>query len=422
MTSEPGPAPNAAPPASQITKPLRELAAAVLVGANALLLFVGLINMLIPYSGDDTVTRRAAGGFFDFVGLPAILLPLLAVLLATHVQPPVNRAKLITQVAVVEYAVSAVLAVFCFFFWLIGSLADAAFRDAFTGLLSRLAYLAIFAVAAVAVYKVWRTLYYVPRPKREPGVYGQPQPNPYGQQGYPPANYPQPGYPQQGYQQQGYQQGWPQPGQPQAGYPGQPQPQQYGQPAFAPGVAQQPGYPAYGQQGAPPAGTPASAPPASSPASAPPAPEAVPAPPAAAFVSPVSAPPAPASAPPASDAPGDPSVASAPSDGAVPARDGQSGEIPDRRIPAGSREEPAPVTPAHDVDTTAVLPAASGETAGGGADRADEARARETGVDRTEVIPRQDTGGSEATQMIIPANRPADRPGQVPGDGEPGQR
>jgi hypothetical protein len=154
-----------------------------------------LIDLTIPASANDTFTARAGSGLFDFAGLTAIVLPLLAVLLATHVQPVVGRAKQITIAAAAEYAVSAVFAAIALLGWLVGSLADAAFRVAFTGLLVRAAFLLMFAVAALIVFKVWRTLYYVPRPKAQPGVYGKPRP--YGQQpGYSPA-YGQPPIPQQ---------------------------------------------------------------------------------------------------------------------------------------------------------------------------------------------------------------------------------
>ncbi|RKR90321.1 hypothetical protein BDK92_4691 [Micromonospora pisi] len=256
MTSQPGPAPIDSARARQITQPLREPAALVLVGANALLLLVAVINLLVPRGEGDEFTRRAGDSFGDFVGLTTILLPLLAVLLATHIQPVVGQAKLITQVALVEYAVSAFFWVVTMLAWLVGALAEGEFRLAFTGLLAQLALLAVFAVAAYVVFTLWRQLYYVPKPKPQPGYYGQPT---YPQQGYPQ------GYPAQGYPQQGYPQGYPPPGQPQQGYPqGYPQ-QSYPPPGFA-----APGYGQPGEgQGIP---TPASAPPVSAPpASAPPA-------------------------------------------------------------------------------------------------------------------------------------------------------
>jgi hypothetical protein len=251
LTSQPERVPDATP-ASKITGPLRGQAALVLVGANALLLLVGLINLLIPAGEHDSFASRAGRVFFDFVGVTGIALPLLAVLLATYVQPPVHRARLITQVALVEYAVSAFLGAIALLGWLIGGLADAAFRNAFTGLLVRGAYLAIFVIGVFLVFKIWRTLYHVPKPKPQPSAYG---PNP--------AGYPQP----YGQQQPGYPAGFP----PGTGQPtGYGQPTTYGQPAGY-------GQPGYGQAtypvpGHPPA--PASAP--AVPQSAPPVPQSAP--------------------------------------------------------------------------------------------------------------------------------------------------
>lgn len=192
MTSQPEPVPRDATPANQITNPLREIAALVLLAANALLLFVGLMQLAVPYSTGDSFGRRADEAFVNLVGLAAVALPVLAVLLATHVHPPVRRAKLITLIALGEYAVSAVLAVVAFLGWLVGGLGDAAFRSAFTGLLTRVAYLAIFAIAAFVVFKVWRALYYRPRRIARPGAYGQP--GVYGQPANPQSAFP-PGYP-----------------------------------------------------------------------------------------------------------------------------------------------------------------------------------------------------------------------------------
>ncbi|WFE33841.1 hypothetical protein [Micromonospora sp. WMMD975] len=228
MTSPAEPASGDAAQASQLTKPLRELAALVLLGANAVLLFVGLLRLLVPVDDYSTFGSRAGSTFYAFVGLEATVLPLLAVLLATHIRPTLAKAKLITLVALIEYGVSAVFGVLTFLIWLLGRLADGEVLDAFLGLLTRAAWLAIFAVAAYVVFKLWRTLYYVPKPKPQPGVYGQAQPG-WPQQpggypapgGYPPAGVPaQPGHPSAGYPQAGAP---PQPGWPQAGPYGQSQ-------------------------------------------------------------------------------------------------------------------------------------------------------------------------------------------------------
>ncbi|WP_433495060.1 hypothetical protein ACQP26_04955 [Micromonospora sp. CA-248089] len=224
MTSPAEPASGDAAQASQLIKPLRELAALVLLGANAVLLFVGLLRLLVPVDY-STFSSRAGSTYFAFIGLEATVLPLLAVLIATVILPVVPKAKLITQVALVEYAVSVVFGALTFLIWLVGRLADGEVLDAFLGLLTRVAWLAIFGIAAFVVFKIWRTLYYVPKPKAQPGVYGQPQPGWPQQpgQGYPGAG----GYPQQPGQ------GYPQAGSPPPGWPQQ-QPGPYGQPQSAP--------------------------------------------------------------------------------------------------------------------------------------------------------------------------------------------
>ncbi|MFG1828484.1 hypothetical protein [Micromonospora chersina] len=240
MTSPAEPASGDTTQASQLTKPLRELAALVLLGANAVLLFVGLLRLLVPVDDYSTFSGRAGSTFFTFVGLESTALPVLAVLLATHVRPVLPKAKLITQVALIEYAVSAAFGALTFLIWMVGRLADGEVLDAFLGLLTRVAWLAVFAIAAFVVFKLWRTLYYVPKPKPQPGVYGQAQPAwPQQPGGYPaPGGYPQAGAPQQ-------------PG-------GYPQPGPYGPPQSAPPFNTAP---PHAPQSSPPFGAPQSSPP-----------------------------------------------------------------------------------------------------------------------------------------------------------------
>ncbi|MCP3783117.1 hypothetical protein [Micromonospora sp. A3M-1-15] len=253
MTSPAEPASGDTTQASQLTKPLRELAALVLLGANAVLLFVGLLRLLVPVDDYSTFSGRAGSTFFAFVGLESTVLPLLAVLLATHVRPVLPKAKLITLVALIEYAVSAVFGALTFLIWMVGRLADGEVLDAFLGLLTRVAWLAVFAIAAFVVFKIWRTLYYVPKPKPQPGVYGQAQPG-WPQQPGPgqPGGYPAPGgYPQAGAPQQ--------PG-------GYPQPGPYGPPQSAPPFNSAP---PHAPQSSPPFGAPQSSPPFGAPQSGP---------------------------------------------------------------------------------------------------------------------------------------------------------
>jgi hypothetical protein len=208
-------------------------------------------------------------------------LPLLAVLIATHVTPMVARAKLITLAALALYAVAAFFGVI--FGLLLGFAADlsdeglnltvteGSWRGALEAALGRLAILALLAAAGFVVFRVWQGMFYVPRPKPvpvQPGVYGQP--------GYPyPQQYGQP-YPQQPTYGQPYPQQQPGVyGQP-AGYPAQQQPAQPATPAGyqpygGPAPGGWPATPTY--PSAPPAQT--SAPPTSAPpSSGPPAHEA----------------------------------------------------------------------------------------------------------------------------------------------------
>ncbi|MDG4807982.1 hypothetical protein O7634_14595 [Micromonospora sp. WMMD1120] len=295
MTSPAEPTSSDASQARQLTKPLRELAALALLGANAVFLFVGLLRWM----ASEDATNGAGNAFWAFIGLEAVVLPLLAVLLATHISPVLPKAKLITQAALVEYAVSALFGTLTVLIWTVGRLAQAEVLDALLGVLSRFAWMVIFAVAAWVVYTVWRAHYYVPRPKPQPGVYGQPQP------GQPQSGQPQPGWPQpqggwpapgqSGGQQAG---AWPTAGQP-GGYPAPGQPGSYPSGQF-PGPYAQPSPPFQAPQSAPP--FPQSSPPF--PQSAPPFPPSTPAP--------QSAPPSPAT-PPAPAAPAAPPFGQPPS-------------------------------------------------------------------------------------------------------------
>ncbi|MBQ1018444.1 hypothetical protein KBX71_11305 [Micromonospora sp. D93] len=330
MTSPAEPASSDATQARQLTKPLRELAALALLGANAVFLFVGLLRFIAP-NDYSSFTDRAGSAFYAFIGVEAVVLPLLAVLLATHISPVLAKAKLITQAALIEYAVSAVFGTLTMLIWTVGRLAEAEVLDALLGVLTRFAWMVIFAIAAWVVYTIWRAHYYVPRPKPQPGVYGQPQ------AGWPqqPGGWPAPGQP--GGQPQG---GWPAPGQP-GGYP------QAGQSGVGHPQAGQPGgYPQYGQP-SPQFQPPQSAPPF--PQSAPPHPQSAPPFPA----TPQSAPPfqAPQSAPPATPTPqsAPPSLAT-PSPAAPPFGQPPSAD-PTQAIPRQSADPTEVISHPADPDT-----------------------------------------------------------------------
>jgi hypothetical protein len=277
VTSTPPPQPQPGHPVAPVIRPLRDLAAYALVAAPAIWLFVAIVRLVPSEVGQDFLTR-VQNSFYGYVNLETIAMPLAAVLLATMVEPRHRHARLITVVALVEYAVAGFFAVVFGFLIAVVKLAGFSVRVAFEEFLVRAAWLAVFAIAAYAVFAIWRSLFATPKP--QPGMYGQPQ-QPWGQQpqwgqpGFPP---PAPGYAQPG-----------QPGHPgHAGQAGQPYSGQGGY-AGQPGQPAQPGQaPAWGQPpawGAPPPAPPASAPPASAPpAFGPPASPATP---------PASAPPAP---------------------------------------------------------------------------------------------------------------------------------
>ena len=253
MTSQPQPVPGEGRSASQYLRPVRDIAVYALLAATAAILFVAVIR-LIPSGVGLDFGSRAQDSFYSYVNLATILFPLGAVLLSLLVQPHHPKAKLVTIVAVVEYAVAAVFGVV--FGILVGliKIANFSVRTAFEELLVRAGWLAVFGVAAFATFQIWRHLYYVPKPKAPPGVYGQPQygaPGAYpGQPGYGQPGAGQPGYGQPGAGQPGY-------GQPAHGQPDFGPPPGYGQPGqpTPPGYGQQPNYPGMPQGVTPPPGT-----------------------------------------------------------------------------------------------------------------------------------------------------------------------
>jgi hypothetical protein len=126
---------------------------------------------------------RSEAVFDTFAGPVAIALPLLAMLIATHVSPPLPQARLILLVALGEYAVSAFFGVITY----LGAFAEGVFsvRSTFNGLLGRAVWLAFLTIAITVVYRVYRAMY--PPPARAaysygPTVYGRPYP---GQPTYP---------------------------------------------------------------------------------------------------------------------------------------------------------------------------------------------------------------------------------------------
>ncbi|WP_430783239.1 hypothetical protein [Actinoplanes sp. G11-F43] len=175
MTTPPQPEPAAAKPIGHFLRPLRDLAVYALAGAPAVFLFAAVIDLM----GRDFATQTRYG-FGSFVNLETVLFPIAAVLLAHWVLPRHPKARLVTLVALAEYAVASFFGVIFGLLFGVSGLAAQNAALAFTALLTRVAWLAVLAVPAYAVVQIYLGLYAVPKPKPQPGVYGQP----YGQPQY----------------------------------------------------------------------------------------------------------------------------------------------------------------------------------------------------------------------------------------------
>jgi hypothetical protein len=162
--------------AVRFTAPHRELAALILVGAASVLLLLAFIGLFVVIDGFSSFFgARAEGSFDSFVGLLTIVMPLGAVLLATHVKPMVRQARLITLVALVDYGVAALFGIITLFAGFIHALQgqsnlglNGSFRTAFIELLGRLVMLGLLAFAAFLVWRVWQGVFAVPRPAPAP--------------------------------------------------------------------------------------------------------------------------------------------------------------------------------------------------------------------------------------------------------------
>jgi hypothetical protein len=284
-------APTASPATEQkdpvsATAPLREWGALIAVVATLALLFFTLIALLFDNFGGSILgndfSARADGLFNDFVGPVSIFLPLVGVLLATHVKPAVAKGKLITLLAVISYGAAALFGLICMLAGFIDSVGKdipGAVVHSFILLLERLVAMGLLGFAGFVVLRVFLGAYTAPKPQvaAYPGYPGYPG---YPQQGYPQQGYPQQGYPQQ--QQPGYPQQQPVTGYPAQGYQQQPAagyPTQAYQPPAAPAAAPAPQpaspsspYPSYSvsaPSSSPPAPTPSWGAPADTPPSPP---------------------------------------------------------------------------------------------------------------------------------------------------------
>jgi hypothetical protein len=103
----------------------RMLAAWALVGYAGLYLVFAFFDWMLP--GDGDLADRSAGA--GFTNLAVLAMPVVAVLLATQVQPTLARAKTIIAVALVEYAAILLFGVFALLIG-VGAISDGPFGSA----------------------------------------------------------------------------------------------------------------------------------------------------------------------------------------------------------------------------------------------------------------------------------------------------
>ena len=159
--------------ARALTLPYRELSAFVLLGVVAAFLLAGFISLLTTLTGE--FLSNAGGAFGVFVSIQTIALPILAVLLATHIDPVVPKAKIIVLVALVEYAVAALFGLVLLLASLIGDLRPDSVRVgiALAVFLTRLGVLALLGLGLFLVIRIYLGAYAPPKPA--PGVTASPR-------------------------------------------------------------------------------------------------------------------------------------------------------------------------------------------------------------------------------------------------------
>jgi hypothetical protein len=156
VTSQLTPDTESAPvaPGRQYTEPMREMVALALLAGNAVFLFLGFAGLVLVLDGWAIgFGARSVAQFPVFVGPLSLGLPMLAVLLATHVTPVLGRYRLILTAAAIEYAVSAVFGLATF----LGAFADdlPAARATLEGLLYRGVWLGFLALAALVLARLY---------------------------------------------------------------------------------------------------------------------------------------------------------------------------------------------------------------------------------------------------------------------------
>lgn len=144
--------------ARRLTEPLRELSALALLAGNAVLLFLGFARLFLV-SGEfaQEFGIRCVATFPGFAGPVALGLPILSVILATHVAPMVPRYRLVLAGAFVQYGISALFGLITFIGAFIEELPAA--RATLEGLLGRSVWLGLLVLGGAVLARLWTGLF-----------------------------------------------------------------------------------------------------------------------------------------------------------------------------------------------------------------------------------------------------------------------
>lgn len=144
--------------ADQSVKPLRLLFALAMLGYVALYLAFRFLAWIIPAEHTTLVTRSQQAGVLDLLPMA---LPLVAVLIATHIAPRLAAGKVLALVALVEYAVVLFLGGITFLIGLGGMGYVDTFPEsieALSHIVLTIARLGLVALAGYAVLRVFLSL------------------------------------------------------------------------------------------------------------------------------------------------------------------------------------------------------------------------------------------------------------------------
>ena len=183
------------PHARRFTEPLRELSVFALLAGNAVFLLIGGARLFVVIDGwASRFGQRCAEVFPTFVGAFALGVPILAVLLATHVEPMVQRTRLVLLTALSQYAASGFFGVLTFLGAFAYDLRSP--RAVIEGVLTRGVWLGFLVLGGLVLYRIWRGLF--PPPPPRPRAYGGYAPTTYGKPYPGQPMYPQPTTPAAG--------------------------------------------------------------------------------------------------------------------------------------------------------------------------------------------------------------------------------